>query len=244
MTTPSSSALGRVAIVGAGRVGRSLADALAKAGVSVLGPFVRGQWEQAIAADDVVLLCVPDSEIAHVAAVVRRDALVGHCSGALMLDVLGSRRGFSMHPLLAITGPGSRYDGAAAAVAGTDDEAVGIATTLAERLGMTPIAVTNRTLYHAAAVIASNYLVALEETAAVIGDAVGLERRHLARLAESALSNWAREGVQSLTGPIVRGDEAVVARQRAEVARVHPELLPFWDALAKRTHEIAAEVRR
>jgi predicted short-subunit dehydrogenase-like oxidoreductase (DUF2520 family) len=243
MTNAGADALDRVTIVGAGRVGRALADALSNTGAAIRGPLARGQWEQSIDAGDVVLLCVPDSVIAGAAAHVRADAIVGHCSGALPLDVLGSRRAFSMHPLLAIAGPGAHFAGAAAAIAGTDDEVRGIARRLAERLGMTPIEVSNRSLYHAAAVLASNYLVALEETAALLGADVGLERRHLARLAESALSNWTRDGARSLTGPIMRGDETVVARQRSEVARVHPELLALWDALTARTREIAAEMK-
>jgi predicted short-subunit dehydrogenase-like oxidoreductase (DUF2520 family) len=86
-------------------------------------------------------------------------------------------------------------------------------------------------------------LVALEETAATLGTRVGLERRHFARLAESALSNWERDGAASLTGPIIRGDEAVVERQRNEIARAFPSLLPFWDALTDRTRTIAADLR-
>lgn len=244
MTNPSRSALDRVTIVGAGRVGRALADALSSAGIPVRGPLERGQWENDLTAGDTVLLCVTDAEIARAAAQVPQEALVGHCSGALPLEIVGQRRAFSIHPLLSITGPGARFDGAAAAIAGSDDEALGVARSLAHVLGMTPIAVANRTLYHAAAVLASNYLVALEETATTLGASVGLERRHLARLAESALSNWARDGARALTGPIVRGDTAVVARQRSEIARLHPELLPFWDALTTRTGEIAAELPR
>lgn len=244
MPTPPTATPDGITIVGAGRVGRALADALSAARIAVRGPLARGEWEGAVASGDIVLLCVPDAAIARAAAQVPRDALVGHCSGALSLEVLGPRRAFSMHPLLAITGPGTRFDGAAAAIAGTDDQALGVARALAEQLGMTPIAVANRTLYHVAAVMASNYLVALEETAAALGASVGVERRHLARLAESALSNWARDGARSLTGPIVRGDDAVVARQRSEIAHIRPELLPFWDALTMRTRELVAELRR
>lgn len=243
MMNGSPDALDRVTIVGPGRVGRALAHALSTAGVAVRGPLARGQWENSIQAGDVVLLCVPDGEIARASEHVRTDAFVGHCSGTLQPNILGSRSAFSMHPLLAITGPGARFDGAAAAVAGTDDRARGIARSIAGRLGMTAIDVSNRTLYHAAAVIASNYLVALEETAAMLGADVGLERRHLARLAESALENWSRDGAAALTGPIARGDEDVVARQRSEIARVHPELLDFWDALTARTREVAAEMK-
>jgi len=245
MTNTSSIPSDSVTIIGAGRLGRALAAALAAGETPVRGPLRRGEWEGGISANEIVLLCVPDGEVARVARAIEADAIVGHCAGAMTLDPLSPHRGFSLHPLLAITGDKTRFDGAAAAIAATGDETLSIARALARSLGMTPIAIADadRTLYHAAAVLASNYLVALEETAATIGARVGLERRHLATLAESALSNWARDGAASLTGPIVRGDAAVVDRQRKEIAVEFPDLLPLWDALTDRTRTIAAGVR-
>jgi predicted short-subunit dehydrogenase-like oxidoreductase (DUF2520 family) len=246
MTTTSSATLERVTIIGAGRLGRALAATLATSGIAVRGPLRRGEWEGRLSAGEIVLLCVPDGEIAAIARSVAVDAVLGHCSGALTLEPLSPHRGFSMHPLLAITGDRTRFEGASAAIAGTNGDTLEIARQLAVALRMTPITVSDadRTLYHAAAVLASNYLVALEETAATLGSRVGLDRRHLAKLAESALTNWARDGAASLTGPIVRGDEAVVARQRNEIAVTFPNLLPFWDALTDRTRSIAAELKR
>lgn len=245
MTNTSSIPSDRVTIIGAGRLGRALAVTLAASETTVRGPLRRGEWEGKISTNEIVLLCVPDGDVARVAGAIEADAIVGHCAGALTLQPLWPHRGFSMHPLLAITGDRTRFDGAAAAIAATSEETLAVARGLAHRLGMTPIAIADadRTLYHAAAVLASNYLVALEETAATIGARVGLERRHLATLAESALSNWARDGAASLTGPIVRGDSAVVDRQRKEIAAQFPALLALWDALTDRTRTIAAEMR-
>ena len=245
MTNTSSHAPRSVTIIGAGRLGRALAASFATAEIAVVGPFRRGEWEKTVASNDVLLLCVRDGEIARVARAIDVDAIVGHCAGALTLDALSPHRGFSLHPLLAITGEATRFEGAAAAIAGTDADTLAIARGLTLSLGMTPILIADadRTLYHASAVLASNYLVALEETAATLGARVGLERRHLARLAESALANWVRDGAASLTGPVVRGDEAVADRQRKEIAAAFPTLLPFWDALTDRTRTIAAELR-
>jgi predicted short-subunit dehydrogenase-like oxidoreductase (DUF2520 family) len=51
---------------------------------------------------------------------------------------------------------------------------------------------------------------------------------------------WAELGpARALTGPIARGDEAVVARHRATVAERTPHLLPLWDALAEQTRAVA-----
>ena len=43
-----------------------------------------------------------------------------------------------------------------------------------------------------------------------------------------------------LTGPIARGDEGTVERQRAAVAEAAPDLLTLWDALADETRKLAA----
>jgi predicted short-subunit dehydrogenase-like oxidoreductase (DUF2520 family) len=43
----------------------------------------------------------------------------------------------------------------------------------------------------------------------------------------------------ALTGPIARGDEATVARQRAALAERAPDLLPLFDALADATRSLA-----
>src|SRR3954469_4972563 len=92
----------RLAIVGLGRVGQSLARAFAEAGIEVEGPLGRDQEQTA----DVVLLCVPDAEIASAAALV--DApLVGHVSGATSLDAVD----FGLHPLQTVAGPETDFSG-------------------------------------------------------------------------------------------------------------------------------------
>src|SRR3954470_3819894 len=93
--------LDSISIVGAGRLGFALGAALRSAGRDVTGPLGRGA---APAADALVLLCVPDGEIAAAAgALEHRDGrLVGHCSGATGLDVLAPHEAFSLHPLMTV----------------------------------------------------------------------------------------------------------------------------------------------
>ena len=98
----------RIAIVGAGRLGTALAAALRDAGVTVDGPLGRGFDG---AGGDAVLLCVPDAEIAAAAAVITPGVLVGHCSGATGLDVLGGHEGFGLHPLMTVPAAGARLRG-------------------------------------------------------------------------------------------------------------------------------------
>jgi len=66
-----------------------------------------------------------------------------------------------------------------------------------------------------------------------------VERSQLAPLVRAAVENWARLGAaDALTGPIARGDEATVARQRAAIAERAPDLLPVFDALADATRAL------
>jgi predicted short-subunit dehydrogenase-like oxidoreductase (DUF2520 family) len=59
-------------------------------------------------------------------------------------------------------------------------------------------------------------------------------------LVRATVDNWATQGADgALTGPIARGDDVTVERQRAAVAESAPELLPLWDALAAATRQLA-----
>jgi predicted short-subunit dehydrogenase-like oxidoreductase (DUF2520 family) len=190
----------------------------------------------------VVLLAVPDSEIAAAAAAIAPGRLVGHLSGATTLAPLAPHEAFSLHPLMTVTGAQTRFAGATAAVAGSTDRALATARALAERLGMRAIEVADadRAAYHAAASVAANFLVALEAAAERLAATTGIDRAALAPLARAALDNWADLGPErALTGPIARGDHETVERQRAAVAQRCPELLPAWDALASVTRDLA-----
>ena len=229
-----------IAIVGAGRLGSALATALPATGLRVEGPLGRGADPRDV---DAVLLCVPDGEIAAAAAAVAPGVPIGHCSGANGLAVLGAREAFAFHPLMTIPREGAPpFAGAGAAIAGSTPRALAVARELAEVLGMRPMTVADedRAAYHAAASIASNFLVTLEGAAERLANTAGVGRVHLAPLVRAAVEDWARLGAsEALTGPIARGDEGTVARQRAAVAERTPDLLPLFDTLADATRAIA-----
>jgi predicted short-subunit dehydrogenase-like oxidoreductase (DUF2520 family) len=98
-----------------------------------------------------------------------------------------------------------------------------------------------RAAYHAAASIASNLLVALEESSAELLDRIGIEdgRELLAPLVLRTAANWAERGSEALTGPIARGDSATVERHLAALRESAPELLPLYEALAERAAALA-----
>jgi predicted short-subunit dehydrogenase-like oxidoreductase (DUF2520 family) len=219
-----------VNVIGRGRVGSAIAARLEERGVEL-------REDDA----DVVLLCVPDSAIADVAAalggcqtpVVSR--WVGHTSGATPLSALGPHeRRFGLHPLQSFSrsrGP-EQLDGAAAAVTAETDEAREVGFALARILGLEPfsLAEEDRALYHAGAAIASNYLVTLHRAAAQIFEEVGAPVEGLRTLMQGVIDN----GFE-LTGPIARGDWETVERHERAIAERVPKLEPLYRVLAEAT---------
>lgn len=236
---PQVSSLGRCAVVGNGRVGRALVASLPW----LAGPFGRGFDGVNF---DVVMLAVSDAEIARAAAMITPGPVVGHCAGALGLDVLTPHEAFALHPLMTIVSDYAEFAGAGAAVAGSTPRALEVGHVLAHALQMRPfeIADRDRAAYHAAASIASNLLITLEDAAEVMMRTAGAEREILVPLIRATVDNWASLGAPAaLTGPIVRGDESTVTRQRAAVLERAPELISLFDALCDRTRVIAARRR-
>lgn len=220
-------------------MGSALAHTLSAAGVDVVGPLGRDADPAGV---DVVLLCVPDAEIARAAAAIAPGPLVGHCSGATGLDVLAPHEAFGLHPLMTVLGQDTVFAGASCAVAGTTDRALAAAHVLADHLGLAafPIDDEDRAAYHAAASIASNFLLAVEDAAERLAATTGAGRDLLVPLVRATVDNWAAAGARSaLTGPIVRGDDATVARQRKAVAERTPDVLALFDALTAATRTLA-----
>ena len=246
-------ALPALAVIGAGRAGGSIAGAAAAAGLDVRLAG-RAEAREACGAAEAVLLCVPDQEIGAAAEAAAAGTpvplFVGHTSGALGLDALAPARSagaavFGLHPLQTLPDDHADLSGAACAVSGSNEAALALATTLAERLGMKPFAVADadRAAYHAAASLASNFLVTLEESASTLLASSGIEqpRELLGPLVERTAATWRARGREALTGPIARGDEATVERHRRALEERAPELLPLYDELAARTRELAGE---
>lgn len=238
-------------LIGEGRMGGSLARAARAGGLeaSVLG---RGFDPDQLAGDE-VLICVPDDSIREVADRVggaREPArLVGHTSGATGLEVLassGAAEGlFSVHPLQTVPDSETSLEGAPAAVAGSNPEAILFAESLASSLGLEPfdVAEADRALYHAAASVSSNFLIALEQTAAELMAAAGIDRprERVAPLVRRTVENWVERGPLALTGPVARGDRDTIEMHRKAIADVDPELVEFYDCLAERTAAVAAD---
>lgn len=235
---PEAWTFGRCAVVGTGRVGHALARTL----TWLEGPYGHGFDGDGF---DVVLLAVPDDQIARASSIIPVGPVVGHCAGSLGVAVLAPHEGFGLHPLMTVTREGADFAGAGAAVAGSTPRALAIARTLALACRMNPVEIDDddRAAYHVAASIASNFLVTLEDAAETMLHTIGADRSILVPLIRATLENWESMGAAALTGPIARGDEATVARQRAAVIERAPELVAMFDALSERTRAIARRAR-
>ncbi len=226
--------MSRIAIIGRGRLGTALAAALRAAGRPVEGPLGRDEPpSDGVAA---VLLCVPDAEIARAAALIPARPLVGHCSGA---TPVAPHCDFGLHPLMTVTEEGADFRGAGGAIAGSSDGALAFARGLAGDLGLNVVGAggAGGAADHAAAAIAAG---TLERRAAAAGRLRGERESARLPLVRATVENWARLGPErALTGPVARGDEGTVARQRDAVEQRAPELLPLFDAMVEATRVYA-----
>lgn len=218
-----------VNVIGRGRVGSALHARLRERGVELRHDGA-----------ELVLLCVPDRAIAEVAAAIEPGPWVAHVSGATPLAALEPHeRRFSVHPLQTFTldrGP-EQLDGAWAAVTAESDDARALGRELTETLGLRPFDLADgaRTLYHAGAAIASNYLVTLYRAAARLFDDAGAPPEALVPLMTRTIEN----GFQ-LTGPIARGDWHVVEAHLEAIGADQPRLQQLYHVLAEVTRELVA----
>jgi predicted short-subunit dehydrogenase-like oxidoreductase (DUF2520 family) len=213
-----------VRVVGHGRVGSAISARLGERGIGA------GDEEP-----DLVLLCVPDSAIRGVAAAIAPGPWVALVSGATPLVALAPHvRRFGVHPLQTFTrarGP-EQLDGAWAAVTAETDEARTRGLWLAGRLGLRPFELReeSRILYHAGAAMASNYLVTLHRLASRLFERAGAPPEALLPLMRRTIDN----GFE-LTGPIARGDWAIVDAHLAAIHEAAPDIEVVYRALAQVT---------
>ncbi|MGI8588603.1 MAG: Rossmann-like and DUF2520 domain-containing protein [Chloroflexia bacterium] len=237
---------------------RASAERLAElAGVPSSG--VRDRAAEVPALAQIVLLTVPDDAIGGaVTEICRAKAwhpghAVVHCSGALPSSLLdcaraeGSPAG-SFHPLQAFA---QRPPDAATASAQLEGIVFGIEgdallrpalERFAVLLGGRPLWLLPETkpLYHAAAVIASNYLVTLVGTSAELLAGCGLDADQsvsaLLPLLHGTMANLAALGVPgALTGPLSRGDTGTIARHLAHLDGASPEAAALYRCLGLAT---------
>lgn len=241
VTRSAASARDAVAFIGAGR---ALAD------IAALHPAT--VWMLAVADDAIGPVAEQLAQSAPMAG-----AVVFHCSGAKASGELAALRRAgalvaSVHPVRSFADPetvAAAFDGTFCGVEG-DEAALATLLPAFEAIGARPVRIdaAAKTVYHAAAVFASNYLVTVMDAALRAYEAAGIPAdvaRELARpLATETLANVLRLGPEAaLSGPIARGDAATVARQHAAVAAWDAPAGALYDALATATWDLARRKR-
>ncbi|MBA3460264.1 MAG: DUF2520 domain-containing protein [Deltaproteobacteria bacterium] len=210
----------------------------------------------------VVILAVRDAVIGEVAQMLLGTGLINkrhvmlHCAGASSSgEVLGNVRdqiagAGTMHPLSAIADGKTAMRTLKGTVFGVEGDEVGKATAsrLVSAMGGVVLSLDSAQMasYHAAAALASNYVVAALDAAAAVLAASGVSpddaARALVPLAEGALRNVSAHGTTGgLTGPIRRGDVETVQRH-LDALRGQPNLVEIYRALARRACEIAGRI--
>lgn len=218
-------------VIGPGKAGLSLTGALDAAGWRVDAPLGRGDdLADAAAGVDLLVLATPDAAIAAVAAAVAPvpTTVVAHLSGALGLSSLEPHgRRATIHPLRSLPAPGTDLRGAWFAISG-DPLAAEVVSALDGRVVQVDEA--KRVSYHAAAVIASNHLVALLGQVERVAAEAGVPLEAYLDLIRGTVDNVALLGpAGALTGPVARGDWATVDGHLAALA---PAERPAYQALA------------
>ncbi|MEQ1786409.1 MAG: DUF2520 domain-containing protein [Acidimicrobiales bacterium] len=227
----------RVRIIGPGRAGGSLATALSRAGWEVLPTLGRGDViARAAEGVDLVLIATPDDAIATVASGIdaAERTVIAHVSGSAGLHPLAKHaRRAVLHPLVALPDAergAERLVGAWFGIAEAGDPLV--AEVVASLRGrVVHVAETEWARYHAAAVIASNHLVALLGQAERVAASVGAPVDAFLDLARGSLADVAALGPRAaLTGPVRRGDRATVERH---LAALPDDERPAYEAMAR-----------
>lgn len=228
---------------------------------AAIGPAVRACTPpEAAAAGKLVLLTVPDDAIEKVCAELAavgafaEGSIVAHCSGALSSEILAPARGRcawgvgSMHPMQTfptVEAAVAKLPGAYCFCEG-DEQAVATLEQLARAIGAKPVRMdpAGKVLYHAAAVMACNYVTALLDAAVTVYGKAGIKSESamaaIAPLVRATVENVAAMGpAEALTGPIARGDQAVVRRHLEALGRCDNELTALYKTLGKRAVELA-----
>ncbi len=253
-----------LSIIGAGKVGQTLARLWHECSIFRIQTITNRTTESAAQAAafigagtpasapgpaDIYMLGAPDPAIEAIAYALKpaENALVFHCSGAFsseLLAITGAKTA-SLHPFQTFPEKLGALTGTYCALEG-HSEAVAVLKDALEKIGARPleIATKDKIIYHAAAVFASNYMTTLAEAALQCLDRAGIGRetglKILMPIMKNTLANIEKHGpARALTGPIARGDMALVEKQLEALGRWDQDIAALYKALAETTADIA-----
>ncbi len=263
----------KIGIIGAGTVGTALATRLNEQGykVAAVSSRTRTSAEKLVqsidnckvvdnnqcVADtaDLVFITTPDSVIPAIASELRwhKGQSVVHCSGADSIEILQPARQMGtdvgvFHPLQTFASVKQAIDNIPGSTFAIEAEEP-LLTTLKQMSdalngNWIELKASDKVMYHAAAVIASNYLVTLVKLADDLWQTFGIPREQatqaLLPLLKGTLNNIANVGIpQCLTGPIARGDTVTVKKHLDSLKKEAPDVLSTYCELGLQTIPIA-----
>lgn len=240
-----------------GFISRSLSSA--EAGKKLIGSGIATtKYSDFLLEADLIIITTPDQVIDQIAdklfakqLVSKRSCLV-HCSGVLTSEVLFRDKVeygcLSLHPLQSIADVKTGIKTLPNSFFTIEGNELGqkIGRQLLDALGAdyTVIASHAKPLYHAAACVASNYLVAIVDLALKMNQQAGVSAEKalsgLLPLIEGTLQNIEEMGtVEALTGPISRGDIDTIESHLKSLQDLMPETLNLYKQLGAYTTELA-----
>ena len=263
----------KLGFIGAGTVGTALAISLNNNGYRAVAVSSRSHSSarnlaqaisnchaydnnQAIAdAAELVFVTTPDDAIAPVVSQIkwRKGQSVVHCSGADSTDILQPARKLGahvgvFHPLQTFASTKKALENMPGSTFAIEAEEPLLSTLkdMATALGghWIEIKASDKVIYHAAAVIASNYLVTLVKLATDLWQTFNIPRQQavqaLLPLIRGTVNNVETIGIpKCLTGPIARGDTGTIIKHLKALQKVAPDLLSAYRELGLQTIPIA-----
>ena len=244
----------RIGIVGAGRVARSLGRELSACGWRVVPIDSRAP----LGGIRTLLIAVADEALAKVAEALAEvypsgDGVALHTSGAHGPEILAplAAMGFdcgALHPLQTISDTNATvFKNVAFAVSGSDKAAAFAEQIVATLDGMVlRIRPEHRATYHAAAVMASNYITALIHAAGQLLQLTGVTSLESScalgpLIRQSVENSLQQEPAKALTGPIQRGDAGTIAVHLAALNSAPESLRKLYRACGMYTLDVARE---
>lgn len=219
-----------------------------------------GELPVLVSTCDVLIIAVRDTRIQEIAQQLkdgkhlRKEQVLLHASGSRpSAEVLAPARGLvagigTMHPLIAVTDSAGSVENLEGAAFGVEGEKEGVrrARQLVKLMGGRSLVLKPESmpLYHAAAVIASNYVVALAELARALLVTAGIPQGEapaaLWPLMSSAVANLKEIGLPgALTGPVARADVISVERHLAALGATAPGQLDIYKRLGREVLALA-----
>ena len=181
--------------------------------------------------------------------------IVFHCSGSLTSEVLSPAKLFhtltaSIHPIQSFADPAtlvSKFQGTYCSTEG-DQEAVNLLSDAFRNIGgqMVKIEAEKKMIYHAATVIACNYVTALLEVSQRCFEASGIARdvslEMIKPILLGTIDNVLSIGTtKALTGPIARGDDTIIEKQLSCLNEYDEDMATLYAVLGKYALALSVE---